>query len=71
MEFQQIKFEKWNFIKLFENESFEKWNFGQLNLEIEVFENYLKIEVLKIKFKKLEFWKLEFWKIIWEWNFDN
>ena len=64
----KIKFENWNFRKLFGNGNFENWNFGELNLEIEVIkiksgnwniENYLRIEVLKIKF----------WGITWEWDF--
>ena len=30
MEFLKIKFENWNFGKLFENRRFEIWNFGKL-----------------------------------------
>ena len=26
----KIKFENWNFEKLFENENFKNWNFGEL-----------------------------------------
>ena len=41
MTVSKIKFENWNFEKLFENESFENWNFEEL------FEN----GILKIKFE--------------------
>ena len=34
MEFWKIKFENWNFGKLF-----QKWNFGKINLKIEILEN--------------------------------
>ena len=30
MKVLKIKFENWNFGKLFENKSFENWNFGKL-----------------------------------------
>ena len=57
--FKKIKFENWNFEKLFENGikkniKFENWNFGKL-FENKNFENSI--------------WKLEFWKIIWKLNF--
>ena len=42
MEVVRIKFQNWNFEKLFENGIFKK-----LNLKIGILENYLKMEVLK------------------------
>ena len=48
MTVSKIKFENWNFEKLFENESFENWNFEEL------FEN----GILKIKFENWNFGKL-------------
>ena len=38
MEVLKIKFENWNFGKLFKNRSFENWNFEEL-FENEIFEN--------------------------------
>ena len=50
----KIKFENWNFEKLFEIK-FENWNFEEL------FENWSCL--------KKNIWKLEFKKIIWKWKF--
>ena len=49
----KIKFENWNFEKLFENGSFENWNFEELfesgiflkKMKIGILKNYLKIKV--------------------------
>ena len=79
MTVSKIKFENWNFEKLFENESFENWNFEELfengilkklNLKFEILENYLKMEVLKIKF---EIWNFEelFENEIFKIKFEN
>ena len=54
----KIKFENWNFEKLFENGSFENWNFEKLfenksfwklNLEIGILENIFENGSLKIE----------------------
>ena len=42
----KIKFENWNFGKVFENGSFENRNFEEL-FENGIFKNYLRIEFLK------------------------
>ena len=41
MKFLKIKFENWNFEKLFENGSFENWNFEEL-FENGSFKNYIQ-----------------------------
>ena len=70
----KIKFENWNFGKVFRNGNFKHWNFGELNLEIEVlkikfenwswkfFEKWSCENYLKIEILK-SIWELEFWKL--------
>ena len=52
MKVLKIKFENWNFEKLFENESFENYILkSELNLKNRILKNYLRIGVWKIKFE--------------------